>query len=90
MTSDDLREQIQTALLGGSSTSALRAAFAEAEANAAADRARTEAAAEAARQAADAAITADATAIARNAEIDLLDLLACLTPPTLPEDEPHV
>lgn len=90
MTSDNLRDEIQKALLSGASTTALRAAFAEAQAAAAANAAEVEAAEEAARQAADAAIEAQATAIAMSAETDLFDLLACLTPPALPEDETHV
>ena len=90
MTRDDLRDQIQTALLGGSSTTALRAAFVAAEANAAADRAHAVAAEEAAQIAADAALDAQADGIALSAETDLFDLLASLTPPVLTEDETHV
>ena len=83
---DSIRVQIQEALLSGASTSTLRATLSAAEANAAAARAAAEEAEEASQRAADAAIDAEAAGIAMSAELDLRELLAGLTPPTLTED----
>ena len=81
MSVSNIRDQIEAALLAGKPTSALREAFAKAQAAIDAEADRERAIAEAAEAATAAAIEVKAAELATEAEVDLRELLASLTPP---------